>query len=244
MENLNNIDIVYFVKNNNKSPELIHSVRSVVQNFPFYKIWFVGGCPEGVIPDGHIPIQPVSKIKNVNTNRMMRAVCDIPLITDKFAFFNDDFFVMDRVEELPPYYYGTLEETSAKIKTKYGKETVYTDLLDAAASVLKGAGLSTFNFDLHMPMIIDKEKMREIIKMFPNIPCKRSLYGNYYGLAEIGVEKADVKIHDFGDCVLDDKFVSTDDQSFAKGVVGKAIREKFKTPSAVYEPRQYGRFGK
>lgn len=235
MKSLKKLDIVYFVKNTRKNPELIHSVRSVCQNFPYHKIWFVGGCPEGIIPDCHISVQPISNIKTKNTANLFKIVCENPSITDDFVLFNDDFFVLDKVTDLPPRYYSTLSWTASRIRTIYGHSTRYTNLLEEASDALEEAGYETHNFDMHTPMVINKKAMLEVMARFPGVGCKRSLYGNYYELWKKGVEKSDVKIHGTGPYLLDEQFCSTDDESFIKGETGRILRNKFATPCK-YEP--------
>lgn len=230
------MDIVYFVKNTSKNPELICSVRSVCENFPYHKIWFLGGCPEGIVPDNHISIQPISKIKTKVTANLFKEACTNPLITDDFILFNDDFFILEKITTLPPRYYSTLEETADRIKHMYSQPTKYTALLEEASRKLKEAGCTTYNFDMHVPMIINKEKMLEVMEKFPGIGCKRSLYGNYYELWRGGVEKRDVKIHGMGPYILNGQFCSTDDETFLKGETGRTLKRKF--PEACrYEPK-------
>lgn len=230
------MDIVYFVKNTAKNPELICSVRSVCENFPYHKIWFLGGCPEGIVPDNHISIQPISKIKTKVTANLFKEACNNPLITDDFILFNDDFFILEKIATLPPRYYSTLEETADRIKHMYSQPTKYTALLEEASKKLKEAGCTTYNFDMHVPMIINKEKMLEVMEKFPGIGCKRSLYGNYYELWRGGVEKKDVKIHGMGPYILNGQFCSTDDETFLKGETGRVLKRKFPEPCK-YEPR-------
>ena len=50
-------DIVYILKNNYTSDELTYSIRSVCKNFPYRKIWFYGGAPEGIMPDVFVEYQ-------------------------------------------------------------------------------------------------------------------------------------------------------------------------------------------
>lgn len=220
-------DIVYFVKNTAKNPELVHSVRSVCQNFPYRKIWFLGGCPEGILPDCHIPVQPISRIKTQVTANLFKIACTNDDITEDFILFNDDFFIMKEVTELPPRYHSTLDVMAERIERLYGHQTRYTKLLDAANDALLDAGYENYNFDLHIPMIINKKKMLKVMDKFPGLPCKRSLYGNYYELWKTGIEKPDVKVHDTGIVLVGSDFVSTDDGSFNKGEIGRMLRNKF-----------------
>ena len=48
-------DVVYLLKNDYASDELRYSVRSVVKNFPYNRIVFVGGKPDDIEPDIYIP---------------------------------------------------------------------------------------------------------------------------------------------------------------------------------------------
>ena len=224
------MDIVYFVKEGAYNPELIYSVRSACKNLKFRKIWFIGGCPKGILPDVSYPFNKISNIKTKNTAEMFKVVCRIEDITDDFIFFNDDFYVMKPMEELPARYYGKLEDKIAQMRLLYG-DTRWTQLLNIANDALKEKDLTTYNFELHAPMVINKEKMANVIQKFPGIPCKRSLYGNYYKLYENGLEIPDGKIHSLNLDVVGLDIISTDDESFQKGVIGKRVRDAFPHPS-------------
>ncbi len=70
-------DIVYMVKDSSPNEELRHSLRSVEKNWgPRGKVWFFGGCPEGLKPDGFVPAEMTMPGKWENTHRLMRLICD------------------------------------------------------------------------------------------------------------------------------------------------------------------------
>ena len=49
-------DVVYFVKDTKENEELRYSLRTL-KNFPHAKVWFYGGCPEGLKPDHHVYVK-------------------------------------------------------------------------------------------------------------------------------------------------------------------------------------------
>ena len=64
-------DIVYFVKDTKINEELRYSLRSL-KNFPHGKVWFYGGCPEGLKPDYHIKIEQDQPTKWANIFKMFK----------------------------------------------------------------------------------------------------------------------------------------------------------------------------
>ena len=224
------MDIVYLVKEGAYNLELIYSVRSVCKNLPFKRIWFIGGCPEGILPDMYYPFRRISNIKTRNTAKMYELICGINEISDDFMLFNDDFFIMNQIDELPPRYWQTLKDKVALMKQIYGS-TRWATLLEIASDALKEKQYEQYNFELHVPMVFNKEKLARTIRKFPDIPCKRSLYGNMYKLYETGLERPDGKIHDLNIDIFNADIISTDDESFKSGAIGRRIRKEFPNPS-------------
>lgn len=225
------LDVVYFVKESGSNPELIYSVRSICKNLQFKHLWFIGGCPQGILPDFYQHFERISSIKTHNTRKMFEVVCEIDEISEDFIFFNDDFFVMRPTDEILPRWYGTLEDKAALTELMYGTNTRWSRALYTADEELYQRGYATCNFELHVPMIFNKKKLKKIIKEFPNTPCKRSLYGNYYELYKTGVERPDGKIHSLELTLFNNDFLSTDDRSFKKGEIGRYIKQQFPNPS-------------
>lgn len=228
------LDIVYFVKSAGKNEELVYSLRSICENMEFRNVWFFGGCPAHLQPDKYVWRDQLNgKAKWDNTATLMKLACESPGLSENFILFNDDFFVMKKIKRLRPIYWGTLEELADTIEKKrnHGYATRYTMLLRNAASFLELNDNTSYNYELHVPMIINKKKMLEVIQLFPTVHCKRSLYGNLNSLHSKAIEMEDVKIHSLEEYRDTGKFLSTDDTSFISGEPGKIIREKFKKPS-------------
>lgn len=225
-------DVVYFVKNCDIDEELRYSLRSLEENWKFRDVWFYGGCPKGLRPDHHIPVLQDARSKFENVRNTMREVCTNNAITEDFWLFNDDFFILKPVsEDMPPQYNGDLYERIVRIEDRHGQvSTTYTKKLRHLASTLRNARLSTKNYAVHKPMLVNRKKMLEVLDRFPDEPMIRALYGNYWGIG--GVDKHDMKIEllDFDKMDMVGakwEFVSTSDDSFNSGNVGRYLKAKF-----------------
>lgn len=223
-------DIVYILKNNMDSDEIRYSLRSVEKNFPYNKVWFVGGCPDGIVPDKYMEFEQTGDTKWQRSTSALAAACRNDEITEDFWLFNDDFFIMKRVRPEKPFITGKILQFCKFIeKGNRGMQTPYTRQLRRTAHVLKINGFKQLNYALHVPMLINRAKALEVLNKFPDSPMFRSLYGNYYDLG--GTLMDDVKIINLERCPEDPKYLSTDDRSFSKGKVGEFIREAFPEPS-------------
>lgn len=227
------LDVVYIVKPTTRNEELRYSVRSVVKNFPYRNIIFVSGCPEDMSPDGYIPIAQHGSNKWKRTTTTLHNVCLDSSITEDFWLFNDDFFVMKQIKKLDPIYHGTLEDRVKEIKKGTGNMGMYAFRLKQTALVLKSKGYSTYNYAVHIPMLVNKHKALETMLQFPNEYMFRSLYGNYCSVG--GRNQKDVKVNIIrGKEQKWDKrrrFLSTSNDSFSNGTVGVYIRTCFTEPS-------------
>lgn len=219
--NANKHDIVYFVKESAKNEELRYSLRSL-KNFPHRKVWFYGGCPEGLNPDSHIHIiQDQNKWQNVNM--MLRLACENNNISENFWLFNDDFFIMEKVDEPVNYYNEDLYKRIVTIENKFHRITPYTQLIRDVCVELESMGCETKDYTLHVPMLINKTKMLELLNITDCVGF-RSLYANYYKIG--GKQMRDVKIVSRTKPYKSGIYLSTDENSF-KGYVGQQIRERF-----------------
>lgn len=232
MKNLEKLDIVYFVKDTSLNDELLHSLRSIEKNFPHNRVWFIGGCPYNLKPDKYIKVEQDKDTKWANTNVLMRVACENSEITDDFVLFNDDFFVMSPVNELPYYYDDTLGKRVDKLSGKYVHSRYRTNLA-VCAEQLSFKGYNTLNYAVHIPMVINKEKMLKCMSKFPNGLMWRSLYGNFINPKRYErMQITDPKIwktetHPTGNEI----FLSSEDKAFRYGAVGSHIKERFIEPS-------------
>ena len=222
-------DIVYILKNGIDPEELRYSVRSVVKNFPYRKIWFYGGLPEGIRPDKMVRVEQTGETKWEKVAGTLRMVCENDEITEDFWLFNDDFFIMKKTEDFPVAVRGTLKDRVEGIAHKHGYLTKYGLQLKATEEILKENGFGTLDYTLHVPILVNRKIAIECLGAFPGCPMFRSLYGNY---AEIGgIAMQDVKITAPEAAPTgEEQMLSTSDRSWKDGKVGEYIREQFKEP--------------
>lgn len=216
-------DIVYFVKDTPDNEELRYSLRSL-SNFPHRKVCFYGGCPKGLKPDHHVYVKQDKDNKWKNVSMMLDMACNNTAITKEFWLFNDDFFVMEKIEHPKNYYRGDLYKRIVQLEDVYKGFTPYSKLLRNCAKELESLGCTTKDFSLHIPIKINKEDMLSVRKL-TDFEGFRSLYGNYYNIADDTMN--DCKITSLDKEYKGGCYLSTDDRAFKDGIVGKQIRERF-----------------
>ena len=127
-------DIVYLLREG-KNEELVYSLRSVEENFAYRRVWFAGGKPDGLEPDGYMPIKQDAPSKWQNVRNMLVEVCKNDNISKDFWLFNDDFFVLQQndiifTEERPYKFFN------ANLNTVLGFISSITGLVTSAVSVI------------------------------------------------------------------------------------------------------------
>ena len=223
-------DIVYILKEDVKAEELRYSLRSVCKNFPYRKIWFYTGKPEGITPDEYVPFAQKGVMVWEKTTSTVAEICKNKNITEDFWLFNDDFFIMKPVEDMPTYYDRTLFRRIQQIeKRRGGVPSLYSNQLRMTRDMLQDEGYKTFNYAVHMPMLINRKKALYVLNKYPNLRMFRSVYGNVCNVG--GEQHADVKIikkdiEPPKDC----DFLSTGDGKLSESAVGRYIMEQFKEP--------------
>lgn len=225
-------DIVYILKNDIKQKdELIFSLRSVCESFPHRFVWFVGGCPDGLTPDRKIEHQQTGGSKWERARSSLLLACKCQDITEEFFLFNDDFFILKEPQgEFINMTNGTIGRRVAEIVTNNrGGSSAYSRGLEDLAGRLRRKGKDTMSFALHVPMLINRRDMYELLTSRDTHHSFRSLYGNYYRIPYIFHE--DCKIYTMTETPGKDwEYLSTTEQSFAFGAVGEWIRDRFPNP--------------
>ena len=232
-------DVIYILKNNIEPDELRYSLRSVAENFPCRFVWFVGGIPEGFKPDRTIAHDQTGGSKWERSQSSLLMACKNPEVSEQFYLFNDDFFVLKKPEgEFINFVNGTIGRRIAEIVVNNrGGISAYTRSLDDLASRLKRRGKDVMCYAVHMPMLVNKADMLELLTSRNKHPSTRSLYGNMYEVPYI--YHKDCKIYTMNEIPGDDwDYLSTTEQSFAFGKVGEWIRERFPNPCKYEEIRK------
>lgn len=225
------LDVVYIVKKQDKNEELRYSLRSL-SNIPHGKVFIVGYKPTWVKNVVHIPVfqnPRLSKYRNAHTNRIR--ACEDPRLSNDFIYFNDDFFVVKPVDDVPTYHRGNLNQF---IRSHIVSARAYVEGAITTRKIMRAMGVREpyMSYELHIPMVLNKKKYLDLVKLQRNHNLQgqtihiRTLYGNYYNIGGEAID--DVKIRGDGFPYSKDlTFISTSDESFAKSEVGRFIRSKF-----------------
>ena len=222
------LDVVYVLKPDIVPDELRYSLRSVEQNFPCRKVWFVGSEAKGFKPDGMLKHTQVGNSKWNLIKSSMWEVIGCEDITDDFFWFNDDFFVMRPIDtsKFINFVDGTLERRIQELHRESGMNP-YTRTLFKAQQELRSMRCPEMNYDVHLPMLFNKRLAEHSINQCSS-PQMRSIYGNINRIEYI--VHPDVKVYDF-ESVPDYDYLSTNEKTFAEGKVGEHIRAVFDKPS-------------
>ena len=223
-------DVVYILKKDVPADELRYSLRSVVKNLPYRKIWFYCGKPDGIEPDEYVEHIQSGATKWERAKSSVIRICENDAITEKFWLFNDDFFILQPIKSEEPHHRGLLRDHIREVEKRHNNtQTLYTRHLRQCYELLREAGYSSLDYALHAPMLVDRALMLEALRTFPTCPMFRSLYGNY---AQIGGRyQRDYKLLKTTDRPdRDAPYLSTSNKTFS-GEVTRFIQETFPEPS-------------
>ena len=220
------LDVVYFVREG-ENEELKYSLRSIAENLEFHSLWIYGGKPAGIEPDNFVRIPQTgggTEWDRVRAN--FRLVGMNQKISENFILMNDDFFINQHTEEIPPAIRGSLRDHYEKIERKHHGTTPYTIELRRTERALEALGCPTNSYELHIPMIINRHKLLEIIGTFPDRHATRTLYGNWNRIG--GELREDVKVVEI-DTAFDPEgqFISSDDATWGNTPLGNFIKDKY-----------------
>ena len=135
--------------------ELRFALRSIEKYFPVRDVWCVG------IPREWLSVNWIEQPDSIGSydtrhesvrQKILRA-CENPFISDPFALWNDDIFLLKPIEEIPDYYDGTiqdrLKDTTSGYAERMRKTIPYSD---------------GRNYEVHTPVMIDKNVFKRVSK--------------------------------------------------------------------------------
>lgn len=223
------MDVVYVV--GSQTDELRYSIRSL-RHVEHDRVWVAGAKPKHLKVE-HIPTRERYSKKGLNILNALLTAAEHPEVSDQFIYFNDDFFAL-RPTTVPVWHKG---ETQPEKPVRH-RDMSWRESCAATAWVLDKWGFGIVNYEMHVPIIFDKQKLAEVIRRAYATHVHglqaRSLYGNVHSIG--GTKHADVKIKsDEKAWPSGSAWVSTNNHSFTKGLVGKKLREKFPEPSPYEE---------
>jgi hypothetical protein len=239
------VDAVYIVRPGDSNEELRYSLRSIQKHLPFIDRVFVSGWfpdflnPETVIHiasyDTALPADPRSSrhrkgYQDAEAN--WQAACLDERVSETFLAMNDDFFVMQPVQEMPMLHDGEIDAATARRVGNFGVSHFTRALKNTRDFILKNelAAGPVLSYALHVPMVMEKRlKVSELVA--PDLQngvvlLSRTIYGNMFAVG--GEYYEDAKVAGWiTEAPEDAIFLSTNENSFANGTIGEIIREAF-----------------
>lgn len=160
------IDVVYALGGGSRwnDNELRYSLRSIVANFrDLGRVYVVGQKPDWLAGVVHLPADdPLPRNKDGNIIRKVLLACQTPSLSDDFVRLSDDQLLLRPLAfaEMRPYF---LAQPSAE-KCRGHSSNHWQQRLRRTCELLAGRNLTTFNYDAHIPLPINKHKFIEVME--------------------------------------------------------------------------------
>ena len=106
---------------------------------------------------------------------------------------NDDFYIMNKVDNVPYMHGGMLADKIKKYENLTGDTRYVLMLKRTLLSLSRRLKKDILDYELHVPMVMEKEKLLAIIDL-PDL--WRSRYGNTFNVG--GIKMDDVKVYSSG----------------------------------------------
>lgn len=193
-------DIVYVVKPGERNIALKYSLRSLA-NLPHRRVVIGGSCPTWVKNVTHVPVpRRTSKFDSIEAN--LRGALYHPHTAAQCVYFNDDFYVMARIERMPVLHGGPADEYHPReqIGKRYRKTLAALD--DPDALTYDGT---------HVPLPIVRQDVLDALLQSPGGIKWRTWYGNLYHIG--GEQTHNVKVHQARGAIPDGPFLSSSPMS-------------------------------
>lgn len=232
------LDVLYILGSGSKwnNNEIRYSLRSL-KNILYRDVYIVGESLPWFQNIHHVPADDPYENKQKNAIRKLQIATEIPSLSDDFILFNDDFYVLEPLDEIPVFYRFTLRDMVNHFKVF--KKTVPRGR--AGTWRYEEAILNTYerypdglDYSLHVPIIFNKNKVRDTIDSTNGEPfLLRSLYGNDHQIG--GTQIKDVKVHELTEDPTG-PFISSHDTIRRDQRFQDFLRARFPDPSTHETP--------
>jgi len=192
-------DVVYVLGTGSpwQDNELRYSLRSVEKYISgIGQIYVVGACPAWLSGVVHLPYPDRYTCKERNIMLKLAYACGHPDLSETFLHVHDDHFALQpQISRETPYWAGGTLESMARGMTN--KKNHWYDAVMNTHNALKANGHATHNFDLHLPMLFNKNLYPEIMDRYNWQGMGRgfvvkSLYANSLGIVPTRI--GDIKL--------------------------------------------------
>lgn len=160
--------------------ELRFMLRSL-RNVPHGRVFIAGGeLPRWARNIVHVPVEQERKDKFTSQTRNLLAILTTHETTEEVVLFNDDFYVLNPVDEIPVMHTGRIRGTPG------GNRLVRH---------LRSKGISSpVSYEGHFPLRVNAADFAHTLQTLPSDlhTWKRSVYGNLYNIGGVQVDNAKV----------------------------------------------------
>jgi hypothetical protein len=172
--------------------ELLYSLRSLSEYVAgIDRIFVVGARPRWLRNVIHIRQGDPHSFKERNIAEKVLTACRDPRLSKFFLFLNDDHLALMRMQagDIPAWRGRDLLEFAHRLNPGN-----YRLAMENTHRRLSERGFSTWNFDIHTPMVMDRDRFIEVMQSYNWAErfVLKSLYANTVGLS--GVLYSDIKI--------------------------------------------------
>lgn len=176
-----------FRHSKNDDEELRYSLRSL-KNISFDRLFIVGDKPSWIQNVTHIPMGDIPYFRECSICAKMLAACDH---TDEWIRWDDDYILLKPIKEIKPWHSGKVKEWLEH--PKCGSH--YRDIIAATYEEVQDFPY----FDIHVPMVFNSKKFREVMSDIPDSKVDRLIKTTYcYRTGIVGEPQfeKDMKIND------------------------------------------------
>lgn len=229
-----NTDLVYIVRDG-ENDELKYSLRSVNENLTYNHIWiYCNNPPKWLQNSRKLTIIPqttnikigFNKKHDITHSNLKNATLN-PDITENFIYFNDDFFIIEPVEIIPPISRGLLS-TYMKYNKVDPHASLYKRSVEGNYRILSKQPTidkaKIYSYEMHAPLPVTKQELNYSLNFIEenqrtfimDLPLKRTIHGNLhqYHLQPGFNIQPDVKKHSEKSPYHGGQYFSTNEGSF------------------------------
>ncbi len=173
-------DLVYVVRPGDNNPSLKFSLRSLA-NIPHNRVFVAGNCPSWVKGITAIPVRKLPNKLNAIENNL-RAALRHPELGERCVYMNDDFYIMEPIEEVPITHGGPVGNFKMRQEFKWRMARTVANL--------KQYGLNgeMVTYDgVHMPLPLVTETARKVLSDMESGMLWRTWYGNVAAIGGVQV---------------------------------------------------------
>lgn len=202
--------VVIPVRDKDRNLSLPHALASIARHTDYTPLTI--GRDLGLCEHIATVQQPGQRFARRNTNLAMRTACE--LLAEPFIWSNDDVYWLRPATPIR-WALGDLRDAQGSTLNRTRKQTT--------ADWLSEHGLPTWDYEAHVPMLIDPMPMLDALEAVDANPDleKRSLFGNMTGLPERVAP--DVKLRNPGNRHRAAEWASTQGDPMAYGHLGAML---------------------